>query len=116
MWGVMAQTAPEAYRHETRLHYAQGAAGVFAGDSHYFLVDHDLTGEAHLIDTDKCAVYLLAGEYDYLAVPLALEAGRQIKGSKVQIMEGLGHFPMSEDHHKLMGYLLPVLNEIAGAG
>jgi pimeloyl-ACP methyl ester carboxylesterase len=114
MWDVMAQTAPEAYRHETRLHYAQGAPGVFAGDSHYFLVDHDLTGEAHLIDTSRCPVYLLTGEYDVFTIPMTIEAGRQIKGATVQIMEGLGHFPMSEDHEKLMEYVLPVLDEIAG--
>ena len=116
MWGVMAQTAPEAYRHETRLHYAQGAPGVFAGDSHYFLVDHDLSAEAHLIDTTACAVYLLTGEYDSFSVPMTLEAAEQIKGSKVQIMDGLGHFPMAEDHSKLMEYVLPVLDEIARAG
>jgi pimeloyl-ACP methyl ester carboxylesterase len=59
-------------------------------------------------------VYLLTGEYDVFTIPMTIEAGRQIKGATVQIMEGLGHFPMSEDHEKLMEYVLPVLDEIAG--
>jgi hypothetical protein len=29
-------------------------------------------------------------------------------------MEGLGHFPMSEDPDKFQSYLLPVLEKIAG--
>ena len=31
-------------------------------------------------------------------------------------MEGLGHFPMSEDPERFRRYLLPVLDEIAGRG
>jgi hypothetical protein len=31
----------------------------------------------------------------------------------MQIMEGLGHFPMSEDHEGLMKYVLPILDGIA---
>ena len=31
-------------------------------------------------------------------------------------MEGLGHFPMSEDPERFLGYLRPVLEEIQAAG
>ena len=51
MWS-MSPSAPEALRHEVRLEYAQGAPGIFPGDIDYFSYEHDLRGEAHLIDTD----------------------------------------------------------------
>jgi pimeloyl-ACP methyl ester carboxylesterase len=110
---VMAPQAPEACRHETRLHYSQGAPGVFPGDIYFYGVDHDLTGEADKIDTSKCAVYLLTGEYDWSCVAWSEEANRQIKGSEYQLMEGLGHFPMSEDPEQFARYVLPVLDKIA---
>jgi pimeloyl-ACP methyl ester carboxylesterase len=109
---VMAPTAPEAYRQETMLHYAQGAPGVFPGDINYYSVDHDLRGQGALFDTTKCPVYLLTGEYDYRTVPVTEQAGREIPGASMKIMEGLGHFPMSEDYGRLMNYVLPILEEI----
>ena len=45
-------------------------------------------------------------QHDLLAV------AAQIPGVQVQIMEGLGHFPMSEDHVGFMTYLGPVLDTI----
>ena len=101
MMMIMSPTAPEAYRQETRLHYAQGAPGVFGGDIHYYAIEHDLRGQADQIDTNRCAVHLLTGEYDFPTVPWTEEAARQIKGSTFAVMEGLGHFPMSEDHDAL---------------
>ena len=113
MMMIMAPMAPESCRHETRFHYAQGAPGVFVGDLHYYQTDHDLREELDRFDTEVCPVYLLTGEYDAPTVASTLDAGRLIKGAQVQIMEGLGHFPMSEDHHRLMHYLLPILDEIS---
>jgi pimeloyl-ACP methyl ester carboxylesterase len=115
MWGVMPPSAPETYRHETWLHYAQGAPTIFSGDSHYYLVDHDLTTEAAQIDTTRCPVYLLSGEYDWQQVPQSRHAADQIPGATFQLMSGLGHFPMSEDHEQLMGYLLKILDAVAQA-
>jgi pimeloyl-ACP methyl ester carboxylesterase len=109
---VMAPTASEVYRHETMLHYAQGAPGVFAGDINYYSVDHDLRGQGAFIDTTKCPVYLLTGEYDYQTVPVTEEAAKEIPGAYMKIMKGLGHFPMSEDYDQLMRYVLPILEEI----
>lgn len=113
MMMIMAPTAPETFRQETRLHYAQGAPGVFNGDIDYYSHEHDLSKEAENIDTSRCAVHLLTGEYDFPTVPWTEEAGRRIKGSTCRIMKGLGHFPMSEDHEQLMEYVLPILDEIA---
>ena len=43
-----------------------------------------------------------------------LATADRIKGSKAVIMDGLGHFPMSENPERFAGHLLPVLNEIRG--
>lgn len=115
MW-IMAPQAPEAYRHETRLHYAQGAPGVFTGDLHYFSYDHDLRDEAEHIDTSKCSVHLLTGEYDPATVPVSQEAADAIEGAELEIMAGLGHFPMSEDPDRFAGHVLPILDRIARSG
>jgi len=111
--GMMSPTAPEAGRQETMLHYAQSAPGVYAGDLYFHAIDHDLRGEAHLIDTSRCAVHLLTGEFDHTMVPISERAASEIPGATLTIMRGLGHFPMSEDHDQLMAYLLPVLDGYA---
>jgi pimeloyl-ACP methyl ester carboxylesterase len=111
--GLLSPAAPEAGRQETMLHYAQSAPGVYAGDLFFHSIDHDLRGEAHLIDTTKCQVRLLTGEFDYAMVPISLRAAEEIPGATFTLMKGLGHFPMSEDHEQLMNYLLPVLADYA---
>ncbi|MFM7536530.1 MAG: alpha/beta fold hydrolase [Acidimicrobiales bacterium] len=113
MMTLMAPQAPERYRHETRLHYAQGAPGVFPGDTHYYFTDHDLRDQTWRFDTARCPVHLLTGEYDAATVGRTLEAADRIAGSTVEIMTGLGHFPMSEDYPRLMTYVLPILDDLA---
>lgn len=115
MMMIMSPTAPEANRQETRLHYAQGAPGIFGGDIRYYAVEHDLRGEADRIDTSRCAVHLLTGEYDFPTVPWTEEAAKRIAGSTFTLMDGLGHFPMSEDHHGLMRHVVPILDGIAAS-
>jgi pimeloyl-ACP methyl ester carboxylesterase len=115
MMSWMGATAPEAYRQETRLHYAQGAPGVFPGDIAYFGGDHDLRGQAHLIDTKVCPVHMLTGNYDFVTVPFSDRAAAEIPGVTYSLMTGLGHFPMSEDPERFAEYLLPLLDTIAGS-
>ena len=116
MMMIMSPTASQTARQETRLHYAQGAPGVFAGDIDYYGVHHDLRAEVDGFDTGRCPVHLLTGEYDFPTVPWTERAAREIDGATSQIMEGLGHFPMSEDHEGLMHYVLPILDAIADDG
>jgi pimeloyl-ACP methyl ester carboxylesterase len=114
--GLIAPTAPEADRWETIWHYMQGGPGVFKGDLHFYTVDGDVRGRMAEIDTGKCPLYLLTGEYDYSCTPEdTRELGRRIPGAQVTIMTGLGHFPVSEDPTKFMSYLRPLLTEIAAA-
>ena len=114
--GLVAPTAPVEARWETLWHYMQSGPGVFKGDLYFYTKDGDIRGRVGDIDTRRCPLFLLTGEYDYSCTAEAtLELGRLIKGSDVQIMEGLGHFPMSEDPDKFLGYLLPVLDRIRGS-
>ena len=87
---------------------------MFAGDLNYYSIEHDLRETAHLIDTSRCPVYILNGEYDPgtgIKEGEALVA--KIKGATFIPMYGLGHFPMTEDFHAMKPYLMPVLREIA---
>jgi pimeloyl-ACP methyl ester carboxylesterase len=115
MSGLIAPQAPEEARWETLWHYMQGAPGVFKGDLHFYRVDGDLRGRMQQIDTSCCPLYLLTGEYDYSCTPGdTLRTANAIHGARAIIMDGLGHFPMSENPAQFRKYLLPVLDEILG--
>jgi pimeloyl-ACP methyl ester carboxylesterase len=65
------------------------------------------------IDTTKCPLFLLTGEYDYSCTPEdALAIAKSAKGTEATIMKGMGHFPMSEDPKSFLEYLLPILSRI----
>lgn len=111
--GLMGPRSPSAQRWETIWHYMQGGPGVFKGDLHFYTVDGDIRGRLAQIDTAQCPLYLLSGEYDYSCTPEdTLEAQRLIPGAEALIMQGLGHFPMSEDPERFIEYLRPLLERI----
>lgn len=111
--GLVGPDAPDKERWETLWHYMQGGPGVFKGDLYFYKLDGDIRERVAQIDTTKCPLFLLSGEYDYSCTPAeTLAVAKSVKGSHVQIMQGLGHFPMSEDPEKFLGYLLPVLDKI----
>jgi pimeloyl-ACP methyl ester carboxylesterase len=115
MLGNTAPTSPEAYRRETTWIYGQGAPAALKGDVYYYSIGHDLTPEqAQQIDTAKVGVYLLTGEYDFLATDEGTAAlARNIPGSYFKVIPGLGHFGPSENPEDFKPALLPVLEEIA---
>jgi pimeloyl-ACP methyl ester carboxylesterase len=111
--GLVAPQSPSQYRHETLWQYMQGGPGVFKGDLYFYRVDADLRGRLGGIDTARCPLYLLTGEYDFSCTPEdTLRTAAGIPGAKVTVMKELGHFPMSENPAQFRGYILPVLDEI----
>ncbi len=112
--GLIAPQSPQEYRHETLWQYMQGGPGVFKGDLYFYRVDSDLRGKLGGIDTSRCPLYLLTGEYDFSCMPEdTLRTAKAIAGAKVTVMQEVGHFPMSENPAQFRKYLLPVLEEIA---
>jgi pimeloyl-ACP methyl ester carboxylesterase len=111
---LIAPTSPSAEAWETLWHYMQGGPGVFLGDLHYYFTDGDLrNGLLDTLDTKRCPLHLLTGEYDLSATPeLTAELAKLVKATSFQVMEGMGHFPMSENPAQFRKYLLPVLDRI----
>ncbi|MBV1931346.1 MAG: hypothetical protein KUG71_06495 [Porticoccaceae bacterium] len=59
-------------------------------------------------------LYVLSAEYDWFAYPAASKAlADAVEGATYTLMEGMGHFPMSEDPEKVKKYIMPVLEDIA---
>ena len=113
MMSLCSPHAPEANVRETIWMYSQGAPAVFAGDLNYYGVEHDLRDKAAQIDTSKCMLYVLSGDYDWSAYPAAAQAlADAVPGATYTLMEGMGHFPMAEDPQQFKKYLLPVLADI----
>ena len=112
---LIAPQSPEAERWETLWHYMPGGPGVFMGDLVYYFADGDMrNGMARGIDTAQCPLYLLSGEYDVSATPAMGEAlGREVGAQHFEVMREMGHFPMSENPAKFLGYLRPVLEKIS---
>jgi pimeloyl-ACP methyl ester carboxylesterase len=114
---LISPTSPAADKWETLWHYMQGGPGVFLGDLHYYFTDGDLRNVSLAgLDAGKCPLHLLTGEYDLSATPaLTAELARAVNAASFQVMEGMGHFPMSENPVQFRRYLLPVLDRIASA-
>ena len=111
--GLMSPTAPPARRAEVRWAYGQSAHGVYWGDIEFYSREWDGRDRVGGIDTSRCPVHILAGEYDYSCTPeLARATAERIPGARFTEMAGLGHFPMAEDPEAFLGYLRPVLAEL----
>lgn len=114
MEGLMSPMSPEYYRKETSFVYASGWPALFIGDLYYYIKDFDLTEFAQQIDTAKVGVHILSGEYDYSGtVELGEVAHNAIAGSTWTMMQGVGHFPMSENPDQFIQYLMPILEQIS---
>jgi pimeloyl-ACP methyl ester carboxylesterase len=114
MEGLMSPRSPEYYRKETSFVYASGWPALFIGDLYYYIKDFDLTEFAQQIDTSKVGVHILSGEYDYSGtVELGEVAHNAIAGSTWTMMQGVGHFPMSENPDQFIQYLMPILEQIS---
>jgi pimeloyl-ACP methyl ester carboxylesterase len=112
--GLCAPESPEANARENWWIYSQAGPGVYAGDVHFYSKEWDGRAELSRIDTGVCQVSLLTGEYDYSCTPeMTLAVAAAIRGSRVTIMKGIGHFPMIENYPRFRDYLLAELAAIA---
>ncbi|MBT9290326.1 alpha/beta fold hydrolase [Prosthecodimorpha staleyi] len=112
-YGLNAPTSPEASRRENWWYYSQSGPGVYQGDVHYYSLDWDAREDIKTIDTARCRVALLTGEYDYSCTPEQTEqAAASIPGASLTIMEGMGHFPMIENYRDFRPYLLEALKQM----
>jgi pimeloyl-ACP methyl ester carboxylesterase len=113
MSGLIAPQSPSETRWDTLWMYMMGGPGVFKGDLFFYRADGDFRDRVSQIDTSKCPLYLLTGEYDFSCTPEDTErTAAKIKGARVTVMREIGHFPMSENPAQFRRYILPVLEEI----
>ncbi len=86
---------------------------AFQGDLYFYSVDHDLRGQLGDIDTRRCPLVLLTGDYDYLTPPSeSRRTAEAIAGATFLEMKGIGHFPMSENYPVFKTYLTRALRLI----
>jgi pimeloyl-ACP methyl ester carboxylesterase len=111
--GMMAPQSPTNTVQETLWQYKQGGPGVFKGDLYFYGTDGDFRSRLGEVDTKRCPMFLLTGEYDYSSTPEdTRQAAEKIPGAHFEVMKELGHFPMSENPAQFRKYLLPVLEKI----
>jgi pimeloyl-ACP methyl ester carboxylesterase len=113
-YGLNSPLSPEAGRRENWWYYSQSGPGVYQGDVYFYSLDWDARDDLKRIDTNRCKVALLTGEYDYSCTPAMSEAvAAAIPGSRLSIMKGIGHFPMVENYPAFRPYLLEALEHVA---
>ena len=80
---------------------ASRGPGVYQGDVHFYSNDWDGREDIKRIDTNRCKVALLTGEYDYSCTPEMTREGRgEHSGLAAHHHEGHGAFP---DDRELSG-------------
>lgn len=112
--GLMAPQSPEEYRREIWWGYSQGGFGTFYGDILFYSGEWDGRDRVPHIDTTRCPVVMLTGEYDYSCTPdMSRRTAERIPGAVFRVMPGLGHFPPAENPPLFAGHLLDALDTIA---
>jgi pimeloyl-ACP methyl ester carboxylesterase len=113
-WDLMAPQSPDADRWKTWFYYSQGSES-FKGDLYFYSVEHDLRGRRGEIDTDRCPVVVMTGEYDYLTTPAdGKRTATEIRNGEFIEMKDIGHFPMSENYPVFRSYLRQGLDSLHG--
>jgi pimeloyl-ACP methyl ester carboxylesterase len=113
-YGLNSPLSPEASRRENWWYYSQSGPGVYQGDVFFYSQDWDARDDIRRIDTARCKVSLLSGEYDYSCTPAMTEAvAEAIPGARFCLMKGMGHFPMIENYPAFRDHLLPELEVMA---
>lgn len=94
--------------------YSAQAYGIFHGDLDFYFGGWDGRSRVSGINTAKCPVYMLTGEYDWSNTPaMSQETADKIPGAMHTAMEGLGHFPATENPDRFVPYLMEAVQWIA---
>jgi pimeloyl-ACP methyl ester carboxylesterase len=111
--GLMAPQSPPERAREVWWEYSQGGYGVFWGDIRFYGREWDARERVGRIDTKKCPVLMLTGEYDYSCTPeISRATAAKISGAQFEVMRGMGHFPMAENPELFLEYLRPALAKL----
>ena len=62
---LSAPQSPAEYQEAIAWHYGQGGPAVFFGDIAFYSGDWDARERVGRIDTNRCRLFMLTGEYDY---------------------------------------------------
>ena len=107
--GMISPTSPGIYKRLNWWIYSSQASRIFPGDLQFYFDGWDGRGRMGQLDTEVCTVYMLTGEYDYSCTPdmsrataERIKLGRGGENLCVEEMEGLGHFPFSEDPERFL--------------
>jgi pimeloyl-ACP methyl ester carboxylesterase len=111
--GLMAPQSPAPCAADIWWQYSQGGHATFARDIDFYSGEWDARDRVHRIDTARCPLWMLTGEYDYscTAEHSAATAAR-IPGARFAMMPGIGHFPCTENPPLFAEHLLPILDEL----
>ena len=113
IYGLMSPSTPRSRAIEIWWEYSQGGYGIFHGDIDFYAHDWDARERVAQIDTRRCPVIMLTGEYDFSCTPeMSRRTAAKIPGAEFQMMQGLGHFPMTENPEAFLAYLRPALRKI----
>jgi len=111
--GLMAPQSPRERAREIWWEYSQGGYAAFWGDIRFYSHDWNARERVGRIDTQRCPVMMLTGEYDYSCTPeISRATAERIPGAEFEVMRGLGHFPMAENPELFMSYLKPRLDRL----
>ncbi|KAK8226673.1 Alpha/Beta hydrolase protein [Phyllosticta capitalensis] len=113
VYGMASPTAPPSNKALLWHTYSGQAYGIFHGDLDFYFGGFDGRERIKTINTRKCPVYMLTGEYDWSTTPAMSEAtAAKIPGVGFRIMEGLGHFPATENPQRFIPYLIEAIDWI----
>ena len=111
--GLSAPQSPAEWQEQITWHYGQGGPSVFFGDIAFYSGDWDARERVGRINTNRCRLFMLTGEYDYsCTTEMSAATAAKIPGARFQAMKGIGHFPFAENPGLFAEYLLPILWEI----
>ena len=110
----IAPQSPEVEHWNTQWLFMQSGPGVVRGDLSFYTRDGSLVGQLHRIDTAKAPVHIMVGEYDLTCTPEdARRTAKAIPGATLDVMPGIGHFPMSENPERFRPHFFNALARVA---